>query len=717
MKRYFMLMVLNFLLLSCTTTQSVTSSKVPQFILDSSQYSTEKGKSLAHSYQKNIKNIFHNINAKYKGISFTPVTRTENGRFTGGIGFFREEVENNDEDHRYLGIRIGAADIFYLDNDSPENRALRVETIYTKYIRELLKIMTDEKEILANDDVEGFSIRIAWVSKSESLLTPSRYVDDLIVKASKSDAYDYSHKEITTQDFLSRSDVLQFSQNMSMEKINVKVASLSKTSVAHISPLPESKIIGTLDKDSEVIIHSYKDGFFGFPDNSAFLSKENFILTGFLESLIEEYGPEIANKKNELESEKKWIESSVANVRESNTTSSPVIGKLKRGDHVFIQEERNNWYRVYYSEPNDASQFSSIPELIAAYKKGWINKKLLSSIKIDRLSADEKDSIPIAVDAQTVNIEKKKPELVIADKKSELESEKKWIESSAANVRESNNTSSPAIDILWRGDHVFIQEESNDWYRVYYSEPNDASQFSSIPELIAAYKKGWINKNLLSSIKIDRLSADEKDSIPIAVDAQTGNIEKQEPELEISNKKNELESEKKWIESIAANVRETNTTSSPAIDILWRGDHVFIQEENNNWYRVYYSEPNDASQFSSIPELIAAYKKGWIYKKLLSSIKIDRLSADEKDSIPIAVDAQTGNVEYYIQVSAWKSPDHAQEILIKLKQYYPEAYITEENNFHKVRIPGIMNKKQGADISKDIEEKFNLKPIVVLKIK
>ena len=285
MKRYFILLVLNFLLLSCTTTQSLTSSKVHQFILDSSQYSTEKGKSLARNYHKNIKNIAHNINAKYKGISFTPVSQIENGRFTGGIGFFREKVGNNNEDHHYLGISIGAADIFYLGHNSPENIALGVETIYTKYVRELLKIMTDEKEILANNDVEGFSIKIAWINELESLVSPSRYVVDLIVRASKSDAYDYSHKLITAQDFLSKSDV-QFGQNMSMEKINVKVASLSKTSVAHVSPLPESTIIGTLDKDSEVIIHSYKNGFFGFPDNSAFVSKENFIIAGFLKSLI-----------------------------------------------------------------------------------------------------------------------------------------------------------------------------------------------------------------------------------------------------------------------------------------------------------------------------------------------------------------------------------------------------------------------------------------------
>ena len=90
---------------------------------------------------------------------------------------------------------------------------------------------------------------------------------------------------------------------------------------------------------------------------------------------------------------------------------------------------------------------------------------------------------------------------------------------------------------------------------------------------------------------------------------------------------------------------------------------------------------------------------------------------DKKHSSPIVVDAQTRNIEYYIQVGAWKHPKYAQEMLVKLKRYYPKAYITVENNFHKVRIPEIMNKRQGANISRIIEVKFNMKPIVVRNIK
>lgn len=92
-----------------------------------------------------------------------------------------------------------------------------------------------------------------------------------------------------------------------------------------------------------------------------------------------------------------------------------------------------------------------------------------------------------------------------------------------------------------------------------------------------------------------------------------------------------------------------------------------------------------------------------------------REEIDRKHSTNPVVDSQTDNIEYYIQVGAWKHPDNAQEMLIKLKQYYPDAYVTVENNFHKIRIPVIPTSGQGTDISKDIERKFSIKPIIVRK--
>ena len=75
----------------------------------------------------------------------------------------------------------------------------------------------------------------------------------------------------------------------------------------------------------------------------------------------------------------------------------------------------------------------------------------------------------------------------------------------------------------------------------------------------------------------------------------------------------------------------------------------------------------------------------------------------------------TVSKEYYVQVGSWKNLKYAEEIFIKLNKIYPDINIVEQNNFYKVRISGVMSKKQGAIISKNIEEKINMKSLLVLK--
>jgi hypothetical protein len=72
--------------------------------------------------------------------------------------------------------------------------------------------------------------------------------------------------------------------------------------------------------------------------------------------------------------------------------------------------------------------------------------------------------------------------------------------------------------------------------------------------------------------------------------------------------------------------------------------------------------------------------------------------------------------EYYVQVGSWKNLKYAEEIFIKLKKHYPDINLVKHNNFYKVRISGVMSKKQATDISKNIEEKINMKSLLVLRI-
>jgi outer membrane lipoprotein len=81
-----------------------------------------------------------------------------------------------------------------------------------------------------------------------------------------------------------------------------------------------------------------------------------------------------------------------------------------------------------------------------------------------------------------------------------------------------------------------------------------------------------------------------------------------------------------------------------------------------------------------------------------------------------AKDVATESIEYYVQVGTWRNSKYAEDMLAKIKKYYANAHIVEHNNLNKIRIPGIATKRQGTIMSKDIEDKFKLKPLLVQKI-
>jgi general secretion pathway protein D len=67
---------------------------------------------------------------------------------------------------------------------------------------------------------------------------------------------------------------------------------------------------------------------------------------------------------------------------------------------------------------------------------------------------------------------------------------------------------------------------------------------------------------------------------------------------------------------------------------------------------------------------------------------------------------------FYIQIGAWRKSKHAKETYAKLKSRYPEAYIITENDFSKVRIAGIMTKREGNLMIMELEDNYNLRPFL-----
>jgi type II secretory pathway component GspD/PulD (secretin) len=78
----------------------------------------------------------------------------------------------------------------------------------------------------------------------------------------------------------------------------------------------------------------------------------------------------------------------------------------------------------------------------------------------------------------------------------------------------------------------------------------------------------------------------------------------------------------------------------------------------------------------------------------------------------------TEDSAYYIQAGSWTHIEYARETIGKLKPDYPDVYMLKQGSYNKVRIPIEEDDKNDALIlMKDIEEKFDLTPILVKRSK
>ena len=83
---------------------------------------------------------------------------------------------------------------------------------------------------------------------------------------------------------------------------------------------------------------------------------------------------------------------------------------------------------------------------------------------------------------------------------------------------------------------------------------------------------------------------------------------------------------------------------------------------------------------------------------------------------PVNITDLTEENKFYIQVASYKDVDSAHGFLSALKQDYPAAYLFTQNDFYKVRIPDIKTSEQGYALIKDIDMKFDTKPILVKRV-
>jgi hypothetical protein len=164
-------------------------------VLPVAQYTTEKGRTLAKTYARDLREINAGI---YHCIPWVEIQKES-------IGFFRPKHLTGDD--RYLSLRI------YIEQDpSPAFASLAVEqrasAMFSRYVGPLLRRMTKSPALLSDSSVDGFTIILEWLKQAASAAGERPVHETIAVFVPKALAADYVAGKATSADIAARARVL-----------------------------------------------------------------------------------------------------------------------------------------------------------------------------------------------------------------------------------------------------------------------------------------------------------------------------------------------------------------------------------------------------------------------------------------------------------------------------------------------------------------------------
>lgn len=98
--------------------------------------------------------------------------------------------------------------------------------------------------------------------------------------------------------------------------------------------------------------------------------------------------------RDSVESNKMWISSFNANVRNGPSTETEITTQFEQGKEVFSQETTGEWVRIKYLESKyDRRNIKTTEDIENVYKEGWVHKSLVSDEAVEPLSNFERNRI------------------------------------------------------------------------------------------------------------------------------------------------------------------------------------------------------------------------------------------------------------------------------------------------------------------------------------
>ena len=160
-------------------------------------YESPQDRAIVIKYYPSLENIYSNVRSHFKPnqLEFFMIS---------GICLRRLQIKKTFD--LYLSLNTKSTEIFQEDQTSFEQRAA---TIFNRYIKQLLTIAAQEKELLHNELIVGIMINNRW--QTEKMLNPqykSVSFEQLTLVAQKKEINDFLNQGITDQELIDRSTLI-----------------------------------------------------------------------------------------------------------------------------------------------------------------------------------------------------------------------------------------------------------------------------------------------------------------------------------------------------------------------------------------------------------------------------------------------------------------------------------------------------------------------------
>jgi hypothetical protein len=199
--------------ISCRSIDKHTPLSAELAIAPADTYQLLNERELYFKHKSSLEHIYQKIRNRYSSGEL---------EFFIVFGIYFGSAEGFASEDKYLAVNIKTSKLFH---DSKTKFGKRTAEIFSKYIKPLLKIIAEEKEMLDDSLIAGVALGVRWQAKK--ILPISKYEgkvhEQIQLIVLKDNLNRYLSGELTDQQLLDRSSVFKLDEEKGNQKIAIKL--------------------------------------------------------------------------------------------------------------------------------------------------------------------------------------------------------------------------------------------------------------------------------------------------------------------------------------------------------------------------------------------------------------------------------------------------------------------------------------------------------------